>query len=77
MTSDGGYAVSEEPRTPKQEGQRAVLAGLLAPLLGIALMVIVSVAVDVLIGVIVGAVAVIVLVPIAHCLLHRRRGRDS
>ena len=65
--------MSDDPLSPKQQGQIAAKAGFLAPLVGIALMVILSLTIDVVVGVIVGAVAMIVLVPLTHRILNRRR----
>ncbi len=68
--------MSDEPLSPKQQGQIATLAGLLAPLVGILLMVILSLTVDVVVGIIVGAVTMIVLVPITQRFLRRRRDQS-
>ena len=64
--------MSDDPLSPKQQGQIATLSGLIAPFLGIVLMVIISVLINVIVGIIVGAVAVIVLVPITQRILRRR-----
>lgn len=66
--------MSDDPLSPKQQGQIATLAGFIAPLLGILLMVILALLVDVIVGIIVGAVAVIVLVPLTQRILKRRAG---
>lgn len=66
--------MSDDPLSPKQQGQIATLAGFIAPLVGILLMVILSLTVDVVVGITVGAVAVIVLVPLTQRILRRRAG---
>ncbi len=68
--------MSDDPLSPKQQGQIAAKAGFLAPLVGIALMLILSLTIDVVVGVIVGAVAMIVLVPLTHKILSRRRDQS-
>ena len=62
-----------EGLNPREQGALAAWAGLIAPLIGIVLMVVISVAVDVVLGVVLGGLAVVVLVPIVHRVLRRRR----
>ncbi len=69
--------MNQNPIGPAEQGAIAARVGLIAPLVGIVLMIVLSTLVNVIIGIIVGAVAVIVLVPITHRILRRRRDGPS